>query len=185
MFAAQGNYTLLDNHELGNRQYINGGAAPGGPVGDMPSGAGVDARQSTNDVNPGPGYMNKVLGFQTLQRVFLNYEPVKERGLIATGTDLRSDDTPLLFYAQQWGRNLIFINVDDRSYRDIRMKTAANADDTGPRADNPNRKKIGATQLAWPEQTLIAADQEGNTSKISHNADAIEHDGPHGHRPTI
>jgi 3-phytase/alkaline phosphatase D len=25
-FAAQGNYTLLDNHELGNRQYINGGA---------------------------------------------------------------------------------------------------------------------------------------------------------------
>src|SRR5260221_6272119 len=50
MFAAQGNYTLLDNHELGNRQYINGGAAPGGPVGDMPSGAGVDGRIAAHDV---------------------------------------------------------------------------------------------------------------------------------------
>ena len=26
MFAAQGNYTLLDNHELGNKQFVSGGA---------------------------------------------------------------------------------------------------------------------------------------------------------------
>ena len=32
-FAGQGNYTAYDNHELGNKQYINGGAPAGGPVG--------------------------------------------------------------------------------------------------------------------------------------------------------
>ncbi len=72
LFAAQGNYTLYDNHELGNRQYINGGAAPGGPVGDMPTGAGVDARLAANDVNTTGTFINKSLGFQTLQQVYLS-----------------------------------------------------------------------------------------------------------------
>src|SRR5262249_59172410 len=41
-FAGQGNYTAYDNHELGNKQYINGGA-PGRPgvrslTGNAPSG---------------------------------------------------------------------------------------------------------------------------------------------------
>jgi len=48
-YAGQANYTLSDNHELGNRQYINGGAPAGGSIGgpsglDMPTGRGVDAR---------------------------------------------------------------------------------------------------------------------------------------------
>jgi len=94
MFASQGNYTTLDNHELGNRQYINGGAPAGGPIADMLSGAGVDARVSTFDVNNGPDYMNKATGFQVLQRVYLNYQPVKERGIINTGVDPRTDGTP-------------------------------------------------------------------------------------------
>jgi phosphodiesterase/alkaline phosphatase D-like protein len=76
LFASQGNYTVLDNHELGNRQYINGGAPAGGPVGDMLSGAGVDARVSTFDVNNGLDFMNKALGFQILEQVYLNYQPV-------------------------------------------------------------------------------------------------------------
>jgi len=46
-FAGQGNYTAYDNHELGNKQYINGGAPAGGTVGGMSTGAGVDARVST------------------------------------------------------------------------------------------------------------------------------------------
>src|SRR5262252_2857920 len=33
LFAAQGNYTLLDNHELGNAQFMSGGAPPGEPPG--------------------------------------------------------------------------------------------------------------------------------------------------------
>ena len=180
MFASQGNYTLLDNHELGNRQYINGGAAPGGPVGDMPTGAGVDARIAANDVNPGSDFMNKSLGFQTLQRVYMNYQPVKERGLILTGTDARTDGTPLLFFAQPWGHNAVFINADDRSYRDIRIKTAANADDTGPRAANTNRTMLGATQFAWLKQTLLAAEQANVPWKIVAVSDPIDQIGPIG-----
>src|SRR5262249_27416137 len=56
-YAGQANYTLYDNHELGNRQYINGGAPAGGSVGgstgtDMPTGRGVDARANGTG-NPG------------------------------------------------------------------------------------------------------------------------------------
>jgi phosphodiesterase/alkaline phosphatase D-like protein len=180
MFASQGNYTLLDNHELGNRQYINGGAAPGASVGDMPSGAGVDARVSANDVNLGPTFMNKSLGFQTLQQVYMNYQPVKERGIIATGVDPRTDGTPLLFFAQPWGSNIVFINADDRSYRDIRIKTAANADDTGPRAANTNRTMLGATQFAWLRQTLLGAEHAGIAWKIIVISDPIDQIGPIG-----
>jgi hypothetical protein len=75
-FAGQGNYTAYDNHELGNKQYINGGAPTGGPVGSttgfapfsFPTGAGVDARIPANDVTPNDGsvvFMNKSGGFQT------------------------------------------------------------------------------------------------------------------------
>jgi phosphodiesterase/alkaline phosphatase D-like protein len=180
MFASQGNYTLLDNHELGNRQYINGGAASGGPVGDMPTGAGVDARVAANDVNSGPDFMNKSVGFQTLQRVYLNYQPVKERGLIATGTDARTDGTPLLFFAQPWGHNAVFINADDRTYRDIRIKTAANADDTGPRAANTNRTMLGATQFAWLKQSLLESEHAGIAWKIVVISDPIDQIGPIG-----
>jgi hypothetical protein len=95
LYAAQGNYTTWDNHELGNRQYINGGAPAGGSVGgpagtDMPTGRGVDARNNVggnlgnvNDVNNSlSDYMNRSTGFRTLQNVFLNYQPVADRGLV-------------------------------------------------------------------------------------------------------
>jgi phosphodiesterase/alkaline phosphatase D-like protein len=79
-FAGQGNYTAYDNHELGNKQYINGGAPAGAGVGsttgmppfDFMTGAGVDARVSSNDVTPSDGsvpFMNKSGGFQRLQQV--------------------------------------------------------------------------------------------------------------------
>src|SRR6266550_8418302 len=120
-FAGQGNYTAYDNHELGNKQYINGGAPAGGPVGsttgsapfDFSTGAGVDARVSSNDVTPNDGsvpFMNKSGGFQTLQQVFENYQPISERGLINVPSDPRTNGTRQLYFAQQWGRNAIFIN---------------------------------------------------------------------------
>jgi phosphodiesterase/alkaline phosphatase D-like protein len=193
-FAGQGNYTAYDNHELGNKQYINGGAPAGDGVGsttglppfDFPTGAGVDARNSANDVTPMNGpFMNKSLGFQTLQQVYLNYQPVKDRGVLNLPDDPRTNGTRQLFFAQQWGRNVIFINTDDRTYRDIRMKTAANADDTGPRADNPNRKMIGPTQLAWLEQTLLAADEAGTIWKFINISDPIDQIGPIGGNLTL
>ncbi|MBV9658498.1 MAG: hypothetical protein JO295_10350 [Verrucomicrobia bacterium] len=111
-FADQGNYTTYDNHELGNKQYINGGAPAGGPVGsttgsapfDFSSGAGVDARVSTNDVNPSGTYMNKSGGFQTLQQVFLNYQPMQDRGTISSASDANTNGTKQLYFAQQWGK---------------------------------------------------------------------------------
>jgi len=195
-FAGQGNYTAYDNHELGNKQYINGGAPAGGGVGsttglppfDFPTGAGVDARNAANDVTPNDGsipFINKSGGFQQLQQVYLNYQPVKDRGTLNVPADPRTDGTKQLYFAQQWGRNVIFINMDDRTYRDIRMKTAANVDDTGPRADNPNRTMIGATQLAWLEETLLAANQAGTTWKFINISDPIDQIGPIGGSLTL
>ncbi len=195
-FAGQGNYTAYDNHELGNKQYINGGAPAGGGVGsttgsppfDFLTGAGVDARDPANDVTPNDGsvpFMNKSGGFQTLQEVFENYQPISERGLINAPSDPRTNGTRQLYFAQQWGRNAIFINTDCRSYRDIRMKTAANADETGSRADNPNRTMLGATQLAWLEQTLLDAEQAGTTWKFINVSDPIDQIGPIGGSLTL
>ncbi|HLH55243.1 MAG TPA: alkaline phosphatase family protein, partial [Verrucomicrobiae bacterium] len=193
-YAGQANYTLYDNHELGNRQYINGGAPAGGSVGgpngtDMPTGRGVDARNNgsgnvgnVNDANTSASdYMNRAQGFLTLQQVFLNYQPVKDRGTISAGTDPRTDGTKQLYFAQQWGRNAIYVHLDDRSYRDIRIKTAnGGADDTGARADNPARSYLGATQLAWLEQTLLAAEQNGTPWKFVALSDPIDQIGPAG-----
>ena len=122
-FAGQGNYTAYDNHELGNKQYINGGAPAGGPVGsktglapfDFTTGAGVDARSSVNDVTSNDGtvpFMNKSGGFLSLQQVFENYQPLKERGLVNAPADPRTHGTRQLYFAQRWGRNAIFINTD-------------------------------------------------------------------------
>src|SRR5262249_10598640 len=146
-FAGQGNYVLLDNHELGNRQYINGGAPAGGSVGgptrtDMPTGRGVDARANgtgnpgnVNDANSSAAdSMNRSLGFQTLQQDFLNFQPIKEDR--ATTPVLPGDNdtatTKQLFFSQQWGANAIYVQTDTRSYRDVRLKIAdGSADDTG------------------------------------------------------
>jgi phosphodiesterase/alkaline phosphatase D-like protein len=195
-FASQGNYTAYDNHELGNKQYINGGAPAGGGVGsttgrppfDFPTGAGVDARDPANDVTPNDGsvpFINKSGGFQTLQQVFENYQPIGDRGLINAPSDPRTNGTRQLYFAQQWGRNAIFINTDCRSYRDIRMKTAANADETGSRADNPDRTMLGATQLAWLEQTLLDAEQAGTIWKFINISDPIDQIGPIGGSLTL
>lgn len=159
-FATQGHYTLLDNHELGNKQFINGGAPTG-----TPAGAGVDATNPANDVNTTGQFINKTLGFKTLLQAYDNYQPIRER-TISAPNDPRTDGTQKLYFAQQWGKNNIFINVDDRSYRDIRLKTAAGADDTGPRADNPNRTMLGKTQLRWLKRTLLDAQAQAITWKI-------------------
>jgi phosphodiesterase/alkaline phosphatase D-like protein len=72
------------------------------------------------------------------------------------------------------------INTDCRTYRDIRMKTAANADDTGSRADNLDRTMLGATQLAWLEEILLDAEGSGTTWKFINISDPIDQIGPIG-----
>jgi phosphodiesterase/alkaline phosphatase D-like protein len=161
MFRSQANYTLLDNHELGGLQYIHGGAAPGTAIGDMPTGAGVDARLPINDSNATGAFMNQTPGFQTLIQVYMDHHPITDRTVDAP-TDPRSHGTKQLYLAQQWGQHSILITLDDRSYRDIRMKTPSNLDDTSsPRADNPARTMLGVTQLEWLKQTLLNARDAG------------------------
>lgn len=202
MYAGQGNYTTWDNHELGNRKYIDGGAPAGGSVGgptgaDMASGRGVDARNNgagnpanRNDaadlLSPADlaglgGFMNKATGFQALENVVFEYQPVADRGNVIAPGDTRSNGTRKFYTAVNWGRNALFVNTDSRSYRDIRLKTSdASADDTGPRADNPKRTFLGATQLAWLEQALLDAQNNGTTWKFVSLSDPIDQLGPIG-----
>jgi phospholipase C/phosphodiesterase/alkaline phosphatase D-like protein len=179
-FAAQGNYTLLDNHELGNKQYMHGGAAAGGSVGDAATGRGVDPAVTANDVNTSGTYMNKTPGFTNLIAAYTDYQPIKNRGLISASGDPRTDGTQKLYMSQQWGKNAILINTDTRSYRDIRLRTAGNADDTGSRADNAGRTYFGATQLAWIEQSLLDAQNSGTPWKFVAISDPIDQIGPIG-----
>lgn len=195
LYASQGNYTTWDNHELGNRKYIDGGAPAGGTVGgttgaDMPTGRGVDARAvgvcspgCANDANASTtDFMNRSIGFRTLEQVFLNYQPIADPGTVDSPADARSHGTKRLYRAHQWGRHVIYINTDSRSYRDIRLKTAtAAADDTtAPRADNPDRTYLGATQLAWLEETLLEAQEDRTTWKFVSVSDPVDQIGPIG-----
>ena len=50
--------------------------------------------------------------------------------------------------------------------------------DTGPRADNPARTMLGATQLLWLQRTLLAAQQAGATWKIIAISSPIDQKGP-------
>ncbi len=178
-FAAEGHYTLLDNHETGNKQFQSGGA----PVGS-PAGQGVDGTNPSDDVNTTGTYINKTDGFKTLIQAYSDYQPIREK-TISAPNDPRTDGTQKLYYAQQWGANSIFINLDDRSYRDVRLKTAAGADDTGPRADNPNRTMLGATQLKWFKQTLLDTQKKRIPWKIIAVSSPIDEIGGDGGKSWI
>jgi 3-phytase/alkaline phosphatase D len=62
-----------------------------------------------------------------------------------------------------------FISVHDRTDRDIGLRKvsgSSTADDTADRVDNLARTMLGATELAWLEQTLLTARQHGQTWKL-------------------
>jgi phosphodiesterase/alkaline phosphatase D-like protein len=101
-FASQANYTLIDNHELGNLQFQNGGAPAG-----VPYGKGVDASDPRYDVNTTGTFINKTLGFQTLVQAYSDYQPIREQTINAPD-DPRTDQTLKLYFAQQWGAHSIF-----------------------------------------------------------------------------
>jgi phosphodiesterase/alkaline phosphatase D-like protein len=127
-------------------------------------------------VNNTGSYNNKTLALQTIEKSYLDYHPTRVAilGSPASGyalvgpqviapTDPRSNGTLQLYFAQQWGANSIYVQTDDRSYRDIRLaKLAGNRtiDDVGSRADSPERTMLGSTQLQWLEATLLQAQQD-------------------------
>lgn len=161
MLAATGFYTLLDNHELGNKQLQSGGA---------PQAASATNNQRDFDVNTTGTFNNKSPGFRTLVRAYLDYHPIREVRLSAP-SDPRMDGTFRLYFAQQWGRNSVMVNIDDRSYRDIRIQDGTGIAPNGSllptaRADNPHRTMLGKTQLAWLKQVLLKAKANGTIWKI-------------------
>jgi phosphodiesterase/alkaline phosphatase D-like protein len=178
-FDSTGHYTLLDNHELGNKQLINGGAPEG------LNGIGVDPTNTANDVNTSGTFINQSAAFQALEAAYTDYQPIRIQTVSAPG-DARTNGTQQLYFGQQWGANTAFFNLDDRSYRDIRLKKAdKTTDDTGVRADNAARTMLGQTQLNWIEQSLLAAQNNGTTWKFVALSSPIDQIGPIGGSLTI
>src|ERR1700738_5115971 len=173
MLAATGAYPLLDTHDLANRPLQSGGAPPSAPP---------DTTDPAFDVNTTGSYDNKTPAFRAVEKAFLDFHPTRSsisgdpvKGYALSGPqvsapgDLRSDGTPQLYFAQQWAANCIYIQTDDRSYRDIRLTKPGNSgpiDDIGQRADNPNRTMLGTTQLQWLKSTLEQAQRDGISWKF-------------------
>ena len=150
LFASQGNYTVIDNHELGNKQLINGGA----PATLATDSATLNLSGSNNPlyaVNNTGTFINDTTAFKTLVQAYSDYQPIREKIISAPG-DARTDGTQQLFFAQQWGQNVVYVNTDTRSYRDVRLKSTGNTDNTGDLADTAGRTMLGTTQLAWDTQ---------------------------------
>lgn len=174
-FAAQANFTTYDNHELGNKAYINGGA-PSTLYNSSANGSSATA----NDVNTTGQFINDTATFNTLQQAFLDYQPIRTPEVITAQTDLRSDGEQKLYGTQQYGQNAQVFNLDTRSFRDVRLNLAVGGDDTGARADNPDRTLLGATQKAWFKQALLDATAAGVTWKFINITDPIDMIGAYG-----
>ena len=165
MLGSVGSYTLLDNHELGNKTLQSGGA---------PLAAASPNGNTAFDTNTTGAYNNKTIAFQAVQKSFLNYHPTgadiqgtPTTGLTATNlqslnpnvtapTDTRSDGTVQTYLTRQWGKNVTYIQLDDRSYRDVRL------DVVGGRADSATRTMLGSTQLQWLMTQLAASKASGS-----------------------
>src|SRR5262249_48843801 len=143
-----------------------------------PAAAPTNTTDPSFDVNTTGTYKHDTAAYKTLQQAYTDYQPIRVETVVAPN-DPRSNGTQKMYFAQPWGNNSIFINVDDRTDRDTRLRNAS-GDDTGPRADNPGRTMLGATQLAWLENTLLAAQQAGQTWKIVATSSPIDQTGAIG-----
>jgi len=157
LYANFGMFSVPDNHELGTS--ASDPTAPRYTEGGAPAAPGADQ------------LVNHTPGFDDRMRAYLEYLPLRDRLASDTG-DPRVDGTRRLYFSQPWGKSARMIMVDDRSYRDIRLP---NSDD--PRADDPNRTMLGAPQLHWLEDELLAAQGEGVTWKFVVISSPIQHIG--------
>ena len=94
VYAAFGQYSVFDNHELGGTP--EGGAMKAG------------------------GFVNRSKEFLDGVQAFSEYQPVRDERVSGTG-DARLDGTGRFHYAVPWGANVELIVLDDRSYRDARI----------------------------------------------------------------
>jgi len=182
LYAAQGNYTLLDNHELGNKQYINGGA----PIAALSlSGNGALASAGMDHNTTGVA-INSTDGYKTFLKAYDSYQPVRE----VTG----ADGLQQMYLSRDWGKNLSYISTDDRTYRDVRLTKATGGDDTPAsyitgntvslpavqRWADPTRTSLGTTQMAWLKQTLLDQQAAGQVWKVVSLSSPIDQAGNDG-----
>jgi MYXO-CTERM domain-containing protein len=189
LYAAQGNYTLLDNHELGNKQYINGGA----PVAALSlSGNGAKPTDLGGSVHNTGAAINATDGYKTFLQAYNDYQPVR----VVTG----ADGLQQLYLQRDWGKNLSLTSVDDRSYRDVRLKDAAGLDDTpasylagasnagkapSNRWADASRTMLGSGQLSWLEQSLLNQQAAGQVWKVVAVSSPIDQAGNDGGKSWI
>jgi alkaline phosphatase D len=146
MYATFGLYSVPDNHEFGfvrgdpNQPLYYDGGAP-----------------TYNGATP---FVNQTPGFRERAQAYSEYQPLLDRTVVGTG-DPRLDGTRRYYFSQPWGTSARLFVVDDRSYRDGRLRTS---DD--PEADDPGRTMLGRPQLAWLESELQLAQAEGVTWKL-------------------
>ena len=172
LFRVTGHYTLLDNHELGNAALQSGGA----PLA-LRTSRSLPANPA-QDANATGTFHNRSVAFQTLEKAFFDYHSTRAdiagsptAGLRITGPkveapdDPRSHGTARNYLAQRWGRNVLYVQLDDRSYRDARLGNATGGElpATDPRTANPARTILGQTQLLWLKRTLLGARESGVT----------------------
>ena len=94
LYAAFGQYSIFDNHEIG----------------DTPEGGALKSG----------GFANRSQPFLDGVQAFNEYQPVRSERVSGTG-DARLDGSDRFYHAVPWGANVELIVLDDRSYRDARI----------------------------------------------------------------
>ncbi len=143
LYRLFGQYSVFDNHETGLSKadknapsYNEGGVTVGGK------------------------FVNQSDGFKARIQAYREYQPVTDELVAGTG-DTRVDQTYKFYNTVQWGANAELLILDDRSYRDSRL---ASSDDAA--ASSCSRTMLGAPQLKWFEEQLIAAQQHKTVWKV-------------------
>ena len=143
LYAAFGQYSVFDNHEMGLSKadthappYTEGGAQVLGQ------------------------FVNQTAGFKARIQAYKEYQPVRDDMNTGTG-DPRTDQTSKFFRAIPWGANVKMVILDDRSYRDVRLP---NSDD--PAASSCMRTMLGPVQWKWFEEALLSAQQRHVVWKV-------------------
>ena len=175
MLAATGSYTVIDNHEIFGS--LQSGGAPWTAVKEN-----TDPSVAVNNTGT---YNNQTLGFLTETKAFYNshataadIQGTPTTGLTITNlleptpavvapSDGRTNGTAQNYFTRSWGKAALYIQLDDRSYRDARMVDPAPNPLTpwlpsDAVNNDPNRTMLGSTQLQWFKDQLLAAKAAGS-----------------------
>lgn len=143
LYRLFGQYSVFDNHETGLSKadktapsYNEGGVTVGGQ------------------------FVNQSAGFKARIQAYREYQPVTDELVAGTG-DARLDQTYKFYNMVQWGANTELLILDDRSYRDSRLPSSDDA-----AATSCSRTMLGAPQLKWFEEQLLAAQQHQTVWKV-------------------